>query len=104
MNFLLLYALMRRHIGGLDSKRMAIMLGKVAVAAAALIAVCAASSHWLLDDWQTQSLPSKGSWLLATVGVGAAVFVGVGTALRIEELGELTGVLRRRFGRRGESR
>ncbi len=45
-NFLLLYALMRRHLGGLESGRMLAMLGKVVVAAAALAAVCAASSHW----------------------------------------------------------
>src|SRR5271170_4527574 len=49
-NFLLLYALMRRHLGGLESRRMLVMLSKVAAAATGLVAVCAASSHWLLAD------------------------------------------------------
>src|ERR1700681_3415709 len=55
VNFLLLYALMRRQLKGLESRRMLVMLAKVAAAAAALAAVCAASSHWLLADWETQS-------------------------------------------------
>ena len=35
------------------------MLGKVAVASIALVALCAASSHWLLADWATQAFLSK---------------------------------------------
>ena len=53
------------------------MLAKVAVAAAALAAVCAASSHWLLADWQTQAFLTKAAALLGTVIVGAAVFAGL---------------------------
>ena len=43
------------------------MLGKVAVAGAALAAVCAASSHWLLADWATQAFWSKTVALFGTV-------------------------------------
>jgi hypothetical protein len=75
------------------------MLGKVAVAAAALMAVCAASSHWLLAGWETQSLLSKVCALLGTVIVGAFVFAGCGAALRIDELKELQGALKRRLRR-----
>jgi putative peptidoglycan lipid II flippase len=98
-NFLLLYTLMSRHLNGLESRRMLVMLGKVAAAAAALGAVCAASSHWLLADWETLALSSKLSALLGTVIVGALVFVGCGVALHIEELKELQGALRRRAAR-----
>jgi putative peptidoglycan lipid II flippase len=98
-NFLLLYALMRRHIHGLESRRMLVMLVKVAAAAAALAAVCAASSHWLLADWQTQAFMSKLAALLGTVVAGALVFVGCGTALHIEELKELQRAVQRRLRR-----
>ncbi len=54
VNFLLLYALMRGQLKGLESRRLLMMLAKVACRGAALIAVCAASSHWLLADWATQ--------------------------------------------------
>ena len=99
VNFLLLYALMRKHLKGLESRRMLVMMGKVALAAAALAAVCAASSHWLLADWETQAFFSKLGALLGTVFVGALVFAGCGAALHIEELKELQGALKRRLRR-----
>jgi putative peptidoglycan lipid II flippase len=98
-NFLLLYALMRRHLHGLESRRMLVMLAKVGAAAAALVAVCAASSHWLLDDWATQTFLIKLGALLATVIVGALVFLACGLALHIEELNEVQGALKRRLRR-----
>jgi putative peptidoglycan lipid II flippase len=99
INFLLLYALMRRHLHGLESRRMLAMLGKVTVAAAALGAVCAASSHWLLADWATQAFLSKLGALLATVIVGALIFAGCGLLLHIEEIKDLQAALRRRLRR-----
>ena len=98
-NFLLLYALMRRHLHGLETRRLLGMLGKVAAAALALIAVCAASTHWLLADWETQPFLGKLAALLATVTVAALVFAGCGTALHIEELKELQSAIKRRLRR-----
>ena len=103
VNFLLLYALMRRHLKGLESRRMLVMLGKVAVSAAALVAVCAASSRWLLADWQTQGFLTKLGALLATVVVGALVVAGCGVALHIEELKEVQGAILRRLRRARKS-
>jgi putative peptidoglycan lipid II flippase len=99
VNFLLLYALMRRHLKGLESRLMLVMLGKAALAAAALVAVCAASSHWLLADWQSQAFLTKLVALLATVIVGALVFAGCGAALHIEELKEVQAAIQRRLRR-----
>jgi putative peptidoglycan lipid II flippase len=99
VNFLLLYWLMSRHLKGLETRRMLIMLGKVTLAAAALAAVCAASSHWLLGDWQTQGFLGRLGALMATIIVGGLVFAGAGVALHIEELKELQGALSRRLRR-----
>jgi putative peptidoglycan lipid II flippase len=99
-NFSVLYVLMYRQLGGLESRRMLIMLGKTAIAGAALALVCAASSHWLLSDWATQSFARKAGALFATVTVGGSVFLAVGAALRIAELGELIVAVRRRLARR----
>jgi putative peptidoglycan lipid II flippase len=99
-NFLVLYALMARQLGGLESGRMLILLAKAAIAGAALAAVCAASNHWLLTDWATQSFVRKASALFATVAVGGLVFLGVGAALRIAELNELINAVSRRVRRR----
>jgi putative peptidoglycan lipid II flippase len=99
LNFLLLYLLMQFHLKGLESSRLLLLLVKVAVACGALVAVCAASSHWLLADWQEQTLWVKLSALLATVIVGALVFAGCGVLLHIEELKELRDAVRRRLTR-----
>src|ERR1700722_19836713 len=101
VNFLLLYSLMSRHLNGLESRRMLMMLVKVAASAAGLAGVCAASSHWLLADWQTQAFLSKLSALLGTVIVGALVFGGCGALLHIEEIKELQAALLRRLRRTG---
>ncbi len=98
-NFLLLYALMRHHLRGLETKRMWVLLGKLALACLALIAVCAASSRWLLADWQTQSLTIKGSALALTVVAGAVAFAAAGAALKIDELQQLTQAIQRRSRR-----
>ena len=98
-NFSLLYLLMRARLDGLESRRLLALLGKVAVASLSLAAVCAASAHWLLGDWQTQPFFSKLCVLLGTVVLGALVFAGAGMLLHIEELKELRGALLRRLRR-----
>ncbi|HEY6451980.1 MAG TPA: murein biosynthesis integral membrane protein MurJ [Steroidobacteraceae bacterium] len=95
-NFLVLYVLMRRHLRRLESRRMLVLLGKVALASIPLVGLCAASSHWLLAGWATQAFGSKLAELLATVALGAAVFVACAALLRVEELEELMQALRRR--------
>ncbi len=98
-NFLVLYGLMRRHLGNLETRRMLTMLAKVSVASALLALLCWASAHWLLAQWATQPFISKAGWLLLTVVGGTLAFVGCGLALRIEELHDLFGGVRRRLQR-----
>jgi putative peptidoglycan lipid II flippase len=95
-NFLVLYGLMRRNLGRLESRRMLSMLGKVLVASAALAVVCWGAGHWLLGQWPTQAFLTKLTWLLLTVVVGATVYLSCGMALRIEELQDVIAALRRR--------
>ena len=99
-NFLLLYALMHRQLGSLESRKLLGSLTRIAAAGAALAAVCAASMHWLLADWATQALWSKSLALLGTVVAGAGVFVGCAALLKVEELMSIVAGLRRRLGRR----
>jgi putative peptidoglycan lipid II flippase len=96
VNFLMLYALMRAATHGLETRRMLSMFGRLAVAAAGLIAVCAASNHWLLADWATQAFAVKAGALGATVLAGALVFIGAGAALHVEELDEVLAAVKRR--------
>src|ERR1700722_2248147 len=99
LNFLVLYGLMRHRLKRLETRRMLATLAKVAVASAALAAICWVSQHWLLAGWATQGFISKLASLLVTVAVGVMVFVGCGVALHIDELHALRDALRRRLGR-----
>ena len=99
-NFLILYALMHRHLKRLETRRMAVLLGKVALASAALAALCWASQYWLLGNWAHQSTLLRLTLLLATIASSGLVYLGCGAALHIEELHELIGAVRRRLGRR----
>jgi putative peptidoglycan lipid II flippase len=98
-NFLLLYLLMHRELARLETRRLLAMLGKVALASAALAAVCLAARHWLLADWATQPFLGKLLALLGTVLVGALVFLACGTALHVEELHTLRVAIERRLRR-----
>jgi len=98
-NFLVLYALMHHRLARLETRRMLAMLGKVALASAALAAICWGSRHWLLADWATQAFGGKLAALLLTVVVGALVFLGCGAALRIDELHTLKSTIQRRLSR-----
>jgi putative peptidoglycan lipid II flippase len=95
-NFLVLYALMHHRLKRLETRRMSTLLGKVALASAALGLVCWVAQRWLLQDWAQLAFPVRLAGLLLTIGVAIASFVGCGVALRIEELRELMSALRRR--------
>jgi len=98
-NFLLLYLLMRRHLRLLETRAMAALLGKLAIASAVLTAVCWAGQHFVLADWATQRFWPKLGWLMLTIVVGAASFLGCALALRIRELETLRGLVQRKLRR-----
>jgi putative peptidoglycan lipid II flippase len=98
-NFLILYLLMRHHLGRLESRTMLNLLVKLAVASAVLAAVCWAGAHFLLADWASERFwPKLGSLLGVIVGGGAAFFL-CALGLGIAEVKEIAGAIRRRFSR-----
>jgi putative peptidoglycan lipid II flippase len=98
-NFLLLYALMRFHIKGLNSPLLLRLLLKLLVPSLALMLVCMISNRWLLADWAVQAFWMRLTALLGTVAAAGAAFLGLGLMFRIEELQELAGLVQRRLGR-----
>jgi putative peptidoglycan lipid II flippase len=96
-NFLVLYALMRRRLQGLETQLMGLMLQKIAVATAGLVAICLAAMQWLLAGWATQGLLPKLGELLLTVCVAMAVFGAAAHALQVEELHRFTAAVKRRL-------
>jgi putative peptidoglycan lipid II flippase len=98
-NFLLLYALMHRQLGSLESGRMLMTLLKIAAAGTALAAVCGASDRWLLGDWATQALWRKALALFCTIVAAGGVYAACAALLKIEELTSVIAALRRRLRR-----
>jgi putative peptidoglycan lipid II flippase len=98
-NFLLLYALMRRHVSHMHTGLLVTMLAKVLVAGIALGVVCWAGEHWLLAEWQVQATAPKAFALLATIAVAGAAFFAVAALLRITEVTHVFALVAQKLGR-----
>jgi putative peptidoglycan lipid II flippase len=99
-NFLILYLLMRSHLGRLESRALARLLAKVGLASLALLALAWAGGHYLLADWATQAFWPKCLSLLGVIAVSAAAFFLCANALGIREVHDLVAAVRRRLRRR----
>ena len=99
-NFLLLYALMRRHVTQLHTGLLVKMLAKVLLAGAALGAVCWSGQHWLLADWPVQATAVKAFGLFATISCAAIAFFAVAALLRVTEVTHVLGLARQKLGKR----
>jgi putative peptidoglycan lipid II flippase len=95
VNFGALFLLLRRHVGGIDGRRIAGAAGAALLCAGALAAV--SWSVWRL----LAGFADGGFWpllaaVLAAVVAGAAAYIGLAKALRLEELTAVWRILRRR--------
>jgi len=99
-NFVLLYLLMRSRLSGLESRHLLVTLGKVALATAALAAVCVFAQQTWLADWAQAPLLAKTTKLLITILGAGLTFLVCAAALRIEELDDILAQVRRRLARR----
>jgi putative peptidoglycan lipid II flippase len=98
-NFLILYLLMRTHLGALESRAMGLLLAKLALACAALLGVAWAGGHWLLAGWAVQPFWPKLAGLLAVIACAAGAFFVCASALGIAELQDITRSVRRKLRR-----
>jgi putative peptidoglycan lipid II flippase len=98
-NFLILYLLMRAHLGRLESRAMGVLLARVALASLALLAIAWGGAHWLLADWAVQPFWPKLASLTLVIGCAAVAFFVCASALGIGEVQELRQAVRRRLRR-----
>lgn len=99
-NFLILYVLMRAHLGTLESRAMLRLLGRIAVATSCLLAISWAGGHYLLANWALQAFWPKLASLLLVIGAAAGAFFLAASALGISEVHDITRAVRRRLQRR----
>lgn len=98
-NFVLLYFMMRRYVGRLETGQMLRSFGKLLVAGAALAAVCFAAHYLFFAGAVNQRLWQKLVEIIATIAVAAPVFFGTAYLLRVGELDDLAKIVKRRFAR-----
>ncbi len=103
VNFLLLYWLMRKRTGTLETTQMAVTLGKLAVAGATLAAVCMAGNRYILHGFDYFSRLEKGVGLFAVIVGAAAAFFGACHLLRLEEMQEAVEIFARKLRRRAKA-
>ena len=96
-NFLVLYVLMRRHLGRLESRALLGLLARLSVACAVLAAICWGGSHWLLGGWQREPFWPKLGDLALVIAAGAGAFFVCAMLLGIEEMHDIAQVLKRKL-------
>jgi putative peptidoglycan lipid II flippase len=99
INFLLLYLIMRKRLGRLETSQMTAMLLRISVPSLLLVAVCVAGRHWALGNWAVLPLIPKVLWLAITIGAAALAFFGTAMLFRVQELDAIAAGLKRRFKR-----
>jgi putative peptidoglycan lipid II flippase len=100
-NFLILYFLMRAHLGRLESRAMLSLLARVALASAVLLVVAGGGEQLLLADWAVQPFWPKCGALLFVIVLAAGAFFASANALGIGEVHDIVRAVRRRVAARG---
>ncbi len=98
-NFVLLYVMMRRYAGALETGTMLKTLAKLLVAGAGLAAVCWAAVNFYLGTGSQLSLGEQLAGVLGAIAAASVVFFGLCYVLRVAELRDLVDVVRRKLGR-----
>jgi len=98
-NFIVLYVLMHRHLGRLESRAMLSLLLRLSLACAVLGGICWAGDHYLLAGWASERFWPKAGSLAAVIVVGAGAFLFCTTALRIREMQDIALAVQRRLRR-----
>jgi putative peptidoglycan lipid II flippase len=100
LNFLILYFLMHRHLGGLELRETARALAKIAAASAVMAAVCLAARYFALGHWAEWNTLIRAVVLLPMIGIAAAAFFTCCWLLRIEETTMAAEIVRKRLAKK----
>jgi putative peptidoglycan lipid II flippase len=101
VNAAVLLGLLRRRLGTLDERRLAVAISKIGLASLAMGAAAVATESALAAQWPGTHLVARLGRVLGAIGVAVAVFAATARLLGIEEIDE---VRRRLLGRIGSVR
>ncbi|HWL50941.1 MAG TPA: murein biosynthesis integral membrane protein MurJ [Chthoniobacteraceae bacterium] len=100
INFAILYRLMLRREGGLDTRGIMGGLLKLLLGSVPMVLVCLAAQQWWFTGLETMSFWVKLVSVFGTIAVAAGAFGVAVLWLRIEEVEELRAMVLRRLGRK----
>ncbi|MCA1657672.1 MAG: polysaccharide biosynthesis C-terminal domain-containing protein, partial [Verrucomicrobiaceae bacterium] len=98
-DFCLLYFMMRRYVGALETGAMLKTLGKLLVAAVGLGAICVAAVQLYLGSGSHLGNWAKLFGVTTTIALGSAVFFATAYLLGVGELRDVVGLVRRKVRR-----
>ena len=99
VNFFALVIIMRKRIKRLNGRDIFSSFIKIAVASAVLSAVCYASYHFLLGQFGMATLSLRMAEAFGPIALGGIAFVIVAKLMRVAELEQAFGMVRRKLGR-----
>lgn len=98
-NFSLLYFMMHRIAGGLDTGKLLLTLAKLIPATAALGLVSWAGLHWGLTEWAHSGFLRRAISLCLIIAAAGGSYFVLALALHVEEARQFTGILIRKMRR-----
>ncbi len=99
VNFFALFLILRKRIKRLNGRDIALSFLKITAASAVLSAVCYASYHFLLARFGAATLGLRITEAFGPIVLGGVAFVIVAKLLRVHELEQAFGMVRRKLGR-----
>ena len=96
INFVLLFALLRRKLGPLGGRALLASLGRTLLASLATGAAVLAVGERLLPYDSAWGFPARVGWVAAVAAGASLVFLGAASAMRAPEVDEIFGALRRK--------
>lgn len=99
VNFALLFLFMRRKLSGLEGRALAVTFSKVLAASLLMGIVCRFADGWIAARLGGAGLLARASSVAVLVAIGVSVFLLAARLLRVRELDQLLGALRRKLRR-----
>ena len=97
INLIILYALMKKQVNGLETAKLFLTLGKISLSACLLGLVCWVGNRAGLDHWATLLFLRKGLLLAATITAGALVFFSSAFWMGVEEVHDVVRMAKRKL-------
>lgn len=98
VNFALLFFFMRRKLGGIEGRSLAVTFVKVSAASALMGVVCWLVSSQMVNNMNTSSLLARIEIVGVSVVLGVVVFYIAARVLKVSELDKMVNAMRRKFG------